>query len=174
MKLNFQYPDDVVRGCVKYLLSLPDVTSLVGQFDSGQPFIFEGAIGVELKTYTTKLPGNPVTALVVKSSGSWGTPAPQSTERYPKISVEVWSDPPRNTAGMVTRTRYSRVAADYLYQVMDSHLNFTASDTVMFGTQPVWRSYRLGEISYLPQVASDDGLLLGEVAYGLQTAYFAS
>jgi hypothetical protein len=174
MQLNFQYPDDIVRSCTKYLLSIPDITAVVGQFPGGAPFIFEEAIGVPMEGISMQFPGNPVTAIVVQSGGSWATPAPQTTELFPKITIEIWADPPRDDKRQVTRPRDARIAADYLFQVIDNYMNFTSSDVVMMNEQPVWKSYRLGNITFLPRINSDDYLILGTVSYGLQTAMFFS
>lgn len=173
---NFQYPDDIVRSCTKYLLSIPAITSLVGEFTGGTPFIFEEEIGVPMMEISASPPfiGNAVTAIVVQNGGSWATPAPQTTELFPKITLEIWADPPRDEMRQVTRPRDARVAADYLFQVIDKYMNFTSSDVVMMSTQPIWKSYRLGNITFLPKVNSDDHLILGTVSYGLQTATFFS
>jgi hypothetical protein len=174
MQLNFPYPDDHVKGCTKYLLSIPQITNLVGQYDNGTPFIFQEEIIQNMNGISAKWPENPVTAIVVKGSGTWGTPSPQTTERFPKLTIEIWADPPRGMDGKVTRPRDARLAADYLYNIMDSYLNFTSSEVVMFGTQPVWRSYRLGDIAFMPKLNSEDDLVIGTVSYGLQTAFFQS
>lgn len=174
MQLNYQYPDDIVRGVTKYLIGLPDVAGLVGQFPNGTPFIFEEEIGVAMQGVSKNWVGNPVTAVVVRSSNTWAAPDPMSSEQYPKVAIEIWADPPRDETGAVTRARDARTAADWLYQVIDNYLNRKTTGVVMMGSVTTWGSLRLAGISYLPSVPSDDHVLLGTAYYGLQMAAFFS
>lgn len=168
---NNNLPDDIVRGCVKYLLGISDITSLVGSDHNG-PWIFEQTIGQRMQKASTLTPGFPITALTVFSAGSWGSATPGQTGDYPKIGMEIWADPPRDEAGQVTRPNDARIAADWLYKVIDFYMNRTARGVVMFGDVYTWDSTRLGTINYLPQVPADDHLVMGTVYYGLETAAF--
>jgi hypothetical protein len=168
---NTSYPDDIVRGCVQYLLGLPSVTNLVGSDDDGA-WIFEGVIGVRMTKVSTNTPGFPQLAMVVYNAGSWGSPNPGMTAKFPKIGIEIWADPPRDALGQVTNPQEARVAASYLYDTVDYYMNRTARGVVMFGDVLTWDSTRLGEIAFLPTVAADDHTIMGTVYYGLQTAAF--
>ncbi len=174
MQLDFEYPDDLVRGATKYLLSFPDITNLVGQFPGGTPYIFEEKPLVTMQGVSKQWPGNAVTAIVLTTSGTWASPDPQSTGQFPKLGVEIWADPPRDADGMVTKPSEARVAADYLYKVVDFHLNRTSSDLVFYGTVPIFRSVRIGDITYLPKIPSDDHLVLGNVYYAISTTSYTS
>jgi hypothetical protein len=167
------YPDDIVRGCVKYLLGIPDITSLVGS-DFNGAWVFEGAPGVRMTKASTLTPGSPITCIVVFNAGTWGAPNPGQTADFPKIGIEIWADPPRDEEGQVTRPQDARVAADWLYKVVDYYMNRTARGVVMFGDVYTWDSNRLGSIAYLPTVPADDHTIMGTVYYALQTATFFS
>lgn len=170
---GFQYPDDIVRGCVKYLLGIPSITQLVGSDNDGA-YIFEGTPGVLMQGRSMDTPGAPVTCIVVFNAGSWGAPSPGMTARFPKIGIEIWADPPRDENRNVTRPQDARVAADYLSEVVDYYMNRTARGVVMFGDVPTWDSNSLGAISYLPSLPSNDHTIMGTVYYALQTAAFFS
>lgn len=173
------YPDDIVRGCVKYLLALPDVTNAVGS-DANGPFIFEGTCGVRMQGQSVNTPGNAVTSLVVYRAGNWSSPNPGMTGEFPKLGFEIWADPPRQNpslevpAGEVTRPQDARIAAEYLYSILDYHMNRTARGLVMFGSMYTWDSTRLSGVSYLPTLPSDDHVIMGSCFYGIETANFFS
>lgn len=165
------YPDDIVSGCVKYLLKIPAVTSLVGS-DFNGPWIFQETIGVRMQGASTLTPGFPITSLVVFNAGTWGSPTPGQTADYPKLGIEIWADPPRDPKGQVTSPNDARLAADWLYKTIDFYMNRTARGVVMFGDVYTWDSTRLGTITYLPPVPSDDHTIMGTVYYGIETASF--
>lgn len=168
---NNNYPDDIVRGCVKYLLGIPDITNLVGS-DFDGAWIFEGAPGVNMQGISKTTPGSAVTSIVVFNAGTWGSPPPGQTVDFPKLGFEIWADPPRDEHGQVTRPQDARVAAEWLYKVLDFYMNRTARGVVMFGDVYTWDSNRMGSIAYLPSVPADDHTIMGTVYYGLQTASF--
>lgn len=173
---NNNYPDDIVRGCVKYLLGIPDITNAVGA-DFDGPWIFEGTCGKRMQGVSVNTPGSAVTSLVVYRSGNWGIPAPGMTAEFPKLGFEIWADPPREInpdtgKGEVTRPQDARIAADYLYSVLDFYMNRTYRGLVMFGDVYTWESVRLSSVSYLPTLATDDHTIMGTCSYGIQTAHF--
>lgn len=173
------YPDDIVRGCVKYLLSIPAITNLVGS-DADGPWVFEGACGVRMQGQSVNTPGSAVTSLVVYRAGNWSSPTPGMTAEFPKLGFEIWADPPRqpptpeSLAGEVMRPQDARLAADNLYATLDYYMNRTARGLVMFGSVYTWDSVRLSGISYLPTIPADDHVIMGSCFYGVQTANFFS
>jgi hypothetical protein len=173
MQLNFQYPDNLVSGCAKYLLSIPSVTNILGEFPSGVPYLFQQTMGVDLQQQGgKKWPGNPVTALVIQAAGTWAAPSPLASEMYPKLAIQIWADPTRDANGQVVKQNDAYLAADWLYKVVDSYMNRTSSDVVMLGDVTTWGSTRLGDIAYLPRINSDNGVIMGTVYYGLMTSTF--
>jgi hypothetical protein len=173
---NTNDPDDIVRGCVKYLLGISDITNAVGS-DSDGPWIFEGTCGVRMQGQSINTPGSAVTSIVVYRSGNWGTPAPGMTAEFPKLGFEIWADPPRQLSpdtgkGEVTRPQDARVAAEYLYSILDYYMNRTYRGIVMFGDVYTFDSVRLGSMTYLPTLPSDDHTIMGSCFYGLQSANF--
>jgi hypothetical protein len=171
------YPDDIVRGCVKYLLGISDITSLVGS-DADGPWIFEGTCGVRMQGISANTPGSAATSIVVYRAGNWGSPDPGMTAEFPKLGFEIWADPPRQAPsldspiGEVTRPQDARVAAENLYSVLDYYMNRTYRGIVMFGDVYTWDSVRLSSMSYLPTMPADDHTIMGSCFYGLQTANF--
>lgn len=171
------YPDDIVRGCVKYLLGIPDITNTVGSDPNG-PWVFEGSLGTRMQGASVNTPGSAVTSLVVYRAGNWSSPNPGMTAEFPKIGFEIWADPPRQAptlelpAGEVTRPQDARIAAEYLYSVLDYYMNRTYRGLVMFGDMYTWESVRLASVSYLPTMPADDHVIMGSCFYGIETANF--
>lgn len=161
----YQYQqDDLVRGAVKYLKSLPDVVSLVGS-TNGVPWIYDSSNLVSVQN-------SQAMSIVVHNGGPWASPTPGQTGEFPKLGIDIWSDPPRDDSGQVAKPREARVSADWLYHVLDFHLNRTDVGVVMFGDVWTFGCTRLSAISYLPVLPSDDGVITGTAWYGVQCATF--
>lgn len=164
MKDYSDYPDDIVSGCIKYLNSISDIVDLVGSDPVGS-WIFD-SFPAQNMTGTSSV------CLVVSAAGSWGTPPPGQTGEYPRIQFDIWSDPPRDDMGQVTEPQAARRAADILYRTVDRYMNRTSRGVVMFGDLYTWDCNRIGSISYLPAIPSDDHLLKGTVYYAVESAFF--
>ena len=158
------YPDDIVSGCIQYLNSFSDIVSLVGS-DAAGSWIFDSAPAQNMNSTSAM-------CIVVYNAGSWGTPAPGQTAEFPRVGIDIWSDPPRDSMGQVTEPQAARRAADLLYRTIDRHMNRTDRGVVMFGDLYTWDSNRMGSINYLPVIPSDDHLLKGTAYYAVETAFF--
>ena len=141
-------PDDVVQGVYTYLSSLPDVVSLLGTSDSGMPFLYNG------KIYHS-MAGTSSCAVVVIDSGGWAAPNTSNTAEFPRIGIEVWSDPPRDANGIVTEPTEARTRAKAVYQVFNKYLHVPYSTILNFGGVLAFGSIRLGEPSWMQDPDKD-------------------
>lgn len=81
--------DDIVQGCVKYLLGQPTVVAAVGRTDGGTPMLFQ-------HTLYTVVEGTSSTAAVIGYNGGWSGANEYSTARFPRVSLTLWADPLRD------------------------------------------------------------------------------
>lgn len=110
-------PDDPVQAIYSYILGFEDIVSLVGTSDDGTPFIYNG------KIFHT-MAGTQSCAIVVKDTyGSWAAPNSNNTALFPRIQIEVWSDPPRDADGNVTQIAEARTRANAVWQQVNGHLH---------------------------------------------------
>lgn len=151
--------DDISQGCYKFLLSKADVVASVGSEDS-VPFIFNGNL------YTTIQGKNAVTAIVITSAGGWGGPNTGNTAEFPRIGIEVWSDPPRDALGNVTQPIEARTQAFATYHILDRYMHRPYGSAVYFGTVLTFSCVRLGEPLWV-QNNTDDKVGKLTVYYGV-------
>jgi hypothetical protein len=158
------FEDDAVQGCQKYLAQFPKIVNMLGQGENGLPWLFNGDIYQNVAS-TSKA------ALVVRDAGSWGAPEPQTTAEFPRIAIEIWTDPPRDALGNVSTPVHARTKAYRIYRQVDRILNRTTSAVVVWGDLITFGCQRLGNPSYL-QNTTDDHVLKLTVYYGVKCASF--
>ena len=152
--------DDLVAGAVKMLAAQPDVLAVLGAYPAtAVPYLFQ-------HTLWDKVEGTGSTAAVIARRGGWAPPNPHNTMRFPRLSLEVWCDPQRDTSGQVTDPgeAYRRIQA--AYEVIDAHLHTTGPRGGNWGGVRVLGSSRLADPAAFP-IADGDGLLWLQVFYGV-------
>jgi len=140
-------PDDIVQGCYKYLLTKADIVASVGSQDS-IPFIFNEHLA-------TTIAGKSTTAIVVSGANGWAGPISGSSAEFPRLRIDVYSDPPRDGLGNVTLPVEARTQAYATYQVLNRYMHRLDSKPVYFGTILTFRCSRLGEPAWIQNPKED-------------------
>lgn len=152
-------PDDIVQGVYKYLLSFNDIVSLLGASDDGTPFLYNGGI-------YHNMAGTQSCAVVIKSGTGWGAPNSNNTAEFPRVQIEVWSDPPRDGDDQVTEPTEARTRALAVYHRVNGRLHIPYSKIINFGDVLAFGSVRLGEPAW-EQLPANDHLGKLTVFYGV-------
>ncbi len=155
--------DDLVSGATKYLRAQPDVIAAVSSFVIGgvpTPGIFP--------YYPwDMIEGSSGTAVVLSSDGGgWAAANTYNTLRFPRLVVNIWADPIRDTKynNVGTGEVMRRVFATF--KTIDGHLHRTSGAEVMFGQLRIISSTRLTEpVIYM--VPDGDGLVRCLVNYAI-------
>lgn len=86
--------DTISGAAVAYLSGVEAVTSLLGTFtdptNSGEPYLFDSDILVTLE-------GTSQAAVVLTSAGIMQTPPQLGSQRFERLSVEIYADPQRDS-----------------------------------------------------------------------------
>lgn len=152
--------DNLMSGCTKYLLSIPEIVDLVGE-DANGPFIWQ-------KTPLANMEKHPETGIVVMPPTAWGASDDAHTQHFLKIGLEFWTGPIRDplTGGVIEPTETDR-RMDSVYRAVDRFMHRVNPREVYWGTIRTYWCERIGDIdSYSP----DDGneLVIGQAFYGVQ------
>lgn len=127
--------DDIASGCVQYLAAFPDVTGLLGSFsltdpvtaNQGLPWIFNADPLVTLE-------GSSAAALVVSEFGSTTAPQRLGTERYGRLSVQVYVDPARDGSRNIAETSaLTKNRGNAVFSAVQYRLHRTDNDAVVWG-----------------------------------------
>lgn len=154
--------DDIVSGAVKFLLAQADVVAAVGTFTiSGQatPGIFGYSI-------VGTIEGSSKTAAVLTNDGGWAGANLHNTLRFPRLTLNLWSDPIRDGGGNVVSVPEVMRRCFAVYKIFDRYLHRTGGSDVMFGTVRVITSTRLTEPTIIV-VPDGDGLVRLQVTYAI-------
>lgn len=154
--------DDVVSGAVTFLLAQPQVLAAVSSFTIGgsrTPGVFQ------YKTWA-KIEGSQGTCAVITNDGGWTGPNIDNTLRFPRLAVNIWADPLRDSQNNVTDPGEVMRRAYATYRAFDAVLHRTGGPEVMFGTLRIIASVRLTEpVIYV--VPDGDGLVRCQTIYAL-------
>lgn len=151
--------DDIVAGCVRYLSAISAVTAVLGA-DSGGPWIFQRQMAKVVE-------GTSSQALLVTRQGGWAGPNQHNTLAFPRISLEFWVDPRRDSAKNVIEPAETERRADAVFKVVDRFMHRPQGGVVAWGSIRTVGCHRLGEfVSY--EVPDGDGLLRAQVFYAVQ------
>lgn len=127
--------DDIASGAVQYLASFSDVTSLLGSFsgtdpvtaNQGRPWIFNADPLVTLE-------GSSAAALVCSEFGSTVASQRLGTERYGRLSVQVYVDPARDGSRNITETSaLTKNRGNAVFNAVQFRLHRTDNDAVPWG-----------------------------------------
>ncbi len=154
--------DDLVQGAVKWLLTQSDVTAVVGTFDeTASPWLFQHQLWARVE-------GSQSTAAVLSRAGGWSGANEHNTMRFPRLSLEVYADPLRDTGNNVTDPGESWRRIEAAWSAFDTVLHRPAAESVMWGTVRTLGCLRLGEPN-IYSVPDGDGMLRCQCFYGVVT-----
>lgn len=151
--------DDVVQGVCKWLATFDDVTSLLGSAPDGSPYIFQDTLHAVMESTQQA-------AVVLSTMGGWAT-NDYSTMEFPRLLLNLWVDPIRDSANNTIELAETRRRARQIYLALNSHLHRPqCGDPVYWGTVRTIGCGRLGEVVIAP-VPDGDGLIRAQVFYGV-------
>lgn len=152
--------DDIVQGAVKYLSAKPAVLAVLGTFEgSTVPYLFQRRMWAEME-------GSSSTACMIYSDGGWTSANNHNTLRFPRLSIEIWADPIRDSTNNVTDPGEVWRRIDHAYMVIDTFLHRAAGGEQFWGTVRTVDCVRLTEpLTY--EVPDGDGLLRLLVSYAV-------
>lgn len=154
--------DDIVSGTVTYLRSQPSALAAVSMFNIG------GQLTPGIFQYRpwAKLEGSQRTCAVISYDGGWAGPNTHNTLRFPRVGVNIWADPLRDSQNNVVDPGEVMRRAYASYEAIDKVLHRTGGDPLMFGTLRVIASVRLVEpVIYM--VPDGDGLVRCQASYAI-------
>lgn len=154
--------DDIVSGCVSYLLDQPDSVASVTNYQVGGqsvPGIFQYRPWVTME-------GTSGTSVVLTNDGGWTGPNSYNTLRFPRLTVNIWCDPIRDSARNVTDPGEVMRRAFATFKVIDKHLHRTGGPEVMWGQLRIIASVRLTEPT-IYAVPDGDGLVRCQTIYAV-------
>lgn len=158
---------DVVQGAVQYLTQDDSVTSLLGSFSDGKPWIFQDNFYAVVK-------GLSKVGLTVETRGGWQAGLISSTMGVPRLYVAAYSDPSRDSKGQVSKQDARAKAMEVLVAVakklhkpdQTAWRTLDDSDYVWCGGLRVLKSIKLTEPDFAP-VAEGDGMVMGSLTFAL-------
>jgi hypothetical protein len=151
--------DDLVQGAARFLGALTDVTAALGKFPDDTPWLFQHTLWATVE-------GSSSTAAVLTNTGGWAGANVQNTLRFPRLGLELWVDPQRDSDGNVTTPGEAQRRADALFAIFDKHLHRCANGVQMWGTVRTIACVRLAEPSVYA-VPDGDGLLRAQTFYAV-------
>lgn len=144
--------DDVVQGCVKFLLAQARVRAVLGTDDgTTEPWLFQHKMWTDVE-------GTSSTACLIGRDGGWAAPNLYNTMRFPRITLEVWADPQRDMHRNVTDPGEVWRRIEHTYEVIDEHLHRPMGGQQYWGTLRVIDCVRSTEPT-IYEVPDGDGLL---------------
>lgn len=151
--------DDLLSGCTKYLLSIPEVVSLVGVNADG-PFIWQ-------ETPLTNMESEAETGIVVLNPTSWGAADEAHTQHALRIGLEFWTGPIRDAAtGNVIEPAETRRRMNSVFKKVDRYMHRPDPHDVYWGSIRTFYCERIGDIN--PYAVGDaKELVIGQVFYGV-------
>ena len=152
--------DDLVAGCVRYLLDLPTVVATLGVTPSGTPWLFQHTLFVEVE-------GTSSTAAVIGYAGGWSGGNEHNTARFPRLSLDLWADPLRDPQKNVTEPGEVRRRLQRVFEVFDRTLHRPQGGVQWWGDVRTLSSSRLAEPAVYP-VPDGNGLLRAQTFYAVE------
>jgi len=146
--------DDLVQGCVKWLLDEDTIHSVLGVFpDTNVPWLYQHSLW-------SRVEGTQSVAAVISRAGGWAGANEYNTLRFPRLSLEIYADPLRDTQGNVTQPGETWRRIEAAWVAFDTLLHRPSADTVMWGTVRTITCTRLGEPLIYPVPDGDGSLRL--------------
>lgn len=160
-------------GIRNFLAQDTALKALLGRSQSWDTWIFsDDPVGVKVESTQKCL-------IVITENGLWTPPNAYNTQRFPRIFVDVWADPTRNTNGSV-KISDAKDKIEAIVAVVDSHLH-TVDLARPDGMPWIWGtaeqisnktgvvvsgSQHLDGPDYSP-IRDSEGSFMGRVTYGV-------
>lgn len=151
---------DLIKDTVTYLSSKSDLTMLLGQDSVWPTWIFPN------RNFATN-ENSETTGLIVRRAGNWTEPNLDNTARFPRIRIDIISDPTRNSDGSVN-TFDAEDKIDAVFQVLNKYLHILKKPTngIFFATTRILDSKSLGEPD-ISRISDSGGAYVGQAFYAL-------
>lgn len=147
---------DIVQELVKLLLTKTSVTNKVG-LTGLTSWIFQDKLFVPVEKSQSA-------ALVVSQVGGWAVANEHNTARFPRLSVQYFVDPLRDSNGVQSKFADTRLRANELFNLADKILHRPQGAAQMLGSLRVDSVLRLTEPTWY-EVPDGDGMLRGQAFY---------
>lgn len=150
-----------------------ELKALLGRSQSWDTWIFsDDPVGVKVENTQKSL-------IVVTENGTWTAPNGHNTERFPRVFVDVWSDPTRN-ANLGVKVFDAKDKIEAIVKVVNKHLH-TVNLSNPQGMPYIWGtaeqiadktgvvvagSQQLEGPDYSP-IRDSTGSFMGRVTYGV-------
>jgi hypothetical protein len=127
--------DDVASGAVLYLAGFPALTSLLGSIPAsdpnptnrGRPFLFRGELLFDME-------GTQQAAIVCRPEGGWGSSTQYASQRFERLSVEIYVDSLRDAGHNVTGSPGATAKRlETIFNTVQSILHRTDPAAVLWG-----------------------------------------
>lgn len=151
--------DDLLSGCTKYLLSIPEIVALVGSDDNG-PFIWQ-------ENPLANMEQQAETGIVVLPPTAWGASDDAHTQQHLRIGLEFWTGPFRDALGHVVEAAETRRRMNSVFKKVDRYMHRPNPSTVYWGSVRTYWVERIGNINPY-SVGDAKELVIGQVFYGVE------
>lgn len=156
---------DIVTGASRFLRDQPEVLDAVDTFTITTPSGSTISPGIWPYRLWTRMEGSQKTSIVVARDGGWATPNVHNTLRFPRLVLNVWADPLRDSQNNNVDPRVqSRAYA--AFEIADKYLHMTAGPERWFGDIRVVSCVRLTE-PIIYDVQDGDGLVRLQSFYAI-------
>lgn len=152
--------DDLVQGATKYLLAIPAVTAQLGVTPAGTPYLFQHNLFVTME-------GTSSTAAVLGYGGSWTGSNAHNTMRFPRLSLELYCDPLRDSGQNVTEPGETWRRLNKTFTVLDRYLHRVGGGEQYWGSIRTLSSVRQSDPT-IYAVPDGNGLLRAQVFYAIE------
>jgi hypothetical protein len=155
--------DDLQGACVKYLLTIPEVTNAVGKFNITQkPFIFrdENLVNLESGEYQA------VSAIVVEDAGPYAA-LTLSGYRGRRLRVTIWANGTRDGMGNLVNPSSVRLKINDTFKVLDKYMHRKDPEMIYWASIPTVSCDRIIDISEPVAITDGDGIMIASVYYAV-------
>lgn len=154
--------DDIVTGATKFLGAQLDVLAAVSIF------MIDGRAVPGLFGYNNWVPleGTGKTCAIITHDGGWAGPNLHNTLRFPRLGLNVWADPIRDSTNNIVDPGEVMHRVNHAYEVIDAHLHRVAGESQMWGSVRTVASVRLTE-PIIYRVPDGDGIVRLQANYAV-------
>lgn len=152
--------DDIVQGCVKWLLQFPDVLAVLGTSpEDGSPLLTQHRLYRVMESTQS-------TAAVVIHAGGWAGPNGHNTMRFPRLSLEITVDPIRDAGNNAIDPGEANRRITKAYKAIDAHLHRPQGGVQYWGDIRTIGCARQGEPT-IYAISDGGGSIRLQVFYGV-------
>lgn len=153
--------DDIVQGAVKWLTTFDDVKAVLGAYDDDTPYLYQNKLWSRVEITQS-------TAAVIRQAGGWAGANITNTMRFPRLVLEIWADPLRDSMGNITEPGETYRRIRDAYNVLDKRLHRPQGGDQMWGSVRTISCVRLTEPDEPFPIPDGDGLLRLTAFYAVE------